>query len=219
MEIAIEVDGLRTELYGSERNQYQQIKNAQFITIGLAVINVVMYLYLMLTGDLGNTLFMVEHGALYPDFLLYDNQWWRLITAMFLHFDAEHLVNNMVMLCCIGSRVEKIAGHIPMLLLYFLSGISAGLLSSYTMIRTGEYAVSAGASGAVFGLIGALLWLVIIHHGIVEGITTRGMLFMIALSLYYGIESVGVDNWAHFGGVVSGFILAIILCHRKHQKD
>ena len=195
-----------------------QIKNTQFITMGLAVLNVVIYLYLMIVGDLGNAYFMEEHGALYPDYFVHDNQWWRLITAMFLHFDPEHLLNNMVMLCCIGSRVEKIAGHIRMLVIYFLSGIGGGMLSIFMMIETRDYAVSAGASGAVFGLTGALLWLVICHRGSVEGITTKGMIFMIALSMYYGIESVGVDNWAHFGGMVAGFLLAIILYHRKRQK-
>lgn len=214
------------EPYRNETNEYQhnysigkgQVKNAQYITIGLAVINIGVYLYLMLVGNLGSAFFMAEHGAIYPDYFVYDNQWWRLITSTFLHFDAEHLINNMVMLCCIGSRVEKIAGHVRMLIIYFLSGIGGGLLSLFMMIRTGDYAVSAGASGAVFGLIGALLWLVIKNHGTVDGITTKGMLFMIALSLYYGIESAGVDNWAHFGGMVAGFVLAIILYHRKRQN-
>lgn len=195
-----------------------QIKNTQFITIGLAIINVLIYLYLLMIGNVGNALFMAGHGALYPDFFVNDNQWWRLITAMFLHFDAEHLINNMVMLCCIGSRVEKIAGHMKMLVIYILSGIGGGLLSLFMMIKTGDYAVSAGASGAIFGLIGALLWLVICHRGSVEGITTKGMMFMIALSMYYGVESAGVDNWAHFGGMVAGFAFAIILYHRKRQK-
>ncbi len=222
----IEASRLGAEPYRNETNEYQQndftrieqLKKSQYITIGLAVINMIVYLYLMLVGNVGNAAFMAGHGAIYPDYFVYDNQWWRLLTAMFLHFDAEHLINNMVMLCCIGSRVEKIAGHGRMLLIYFLSGAGGSLLSLYMMLRTGDYAVSAGASGAVFGLIGALLWLVIRNHGTVEGITTKGMLFMIVLSLYYGIESAGVDNWAHFGGVVTGFVFAIILYRRKRQN-
>lgn len=208
----------RDEYWQKDDVRVKQIKNVQFITIALAVMNVSVYLYLMIVGNLESALFMAEHGAMYPDFLVYDNQWWRLITAMFLHFDAEHLINNMVMLCCIGFRVEKIAGHVRMLFIYFLSGIGGGLLSLFMMVRTNDYAVAAGASGAVFGLIGALLWLVIRNHGMAEGITTKGMLFMIALSLYYGVESSGVDNWAHFGGMVAGFVFAMILCYRKRQN-
>ena len=85
------------------------------------------------------------------------------------------------------------------------------------MCHSNEYAVSAGASGAIFAVIGGLLWVVIRHKGKYESLTTRGMFFMIALCLYYGISTAGVDNWSHLGGLVIGFILSIIL-YRPRRK-
>ena len=69
----------------------------------------------------------------------------------------------------------------------------------------------------IFGIIGALLWIVMIHKGRYESLTGKGLLFMIVISLYYGITSVDVDNWAHIGGLAMGFVLAIIL-YRKPRK-
>lgn len=74
----------------------------------------------------------------------------RVITAGFLHFGAVHLVNNMVILYCMGSRLERVTGHLKYFLIYLVSLIGAGLLSYGMMLRTGDYAVSAGASGAIF---------------------------------------------------------------------
>ena len=66
---------------------------------------------------------------------------------MFLHFGLDHLINNMVIFCCVGSRLERAVGHVKMLIIYLLSGICGGLLSYTMMMLSGDYAVSAGASG------------------------------------------------------------------------
>ena len=86
------------------------------------------------------------------------------------------------------------------------AGIGGGLLSYIMMLLSGNYAVSGGASGAVFGVIGGLLWVVIYHRGKLEGMTTKGILIMIVLSLYFGFTSIGVDNWCHVGGMLCGFL-------------
>lgn len=105
---------------------------------------------------------------------------------MFIHFGLPHLVNNMVIFCCVGSRLERAAGHFKMFVIYMLSGIGGGLLSYFMMLYSGDYAVSAGASGAVFGTIGGLIWVVIRHRGRFKGLTVKGMILMAVLSLYYG---------------------------------
>ena len=84
----------------------------------------------------------------------------------------------------------------------------------YLDIKANEMVVSAGASGAVFGLMGALLCVVLKNHGRVGRLTNRGLLFMVALSLYFGLTSSGVDNAAHIGGLVCGFITAAVLYRR-----
>ncbi|MDD6056959.1 MAG: rhomboid family intramembrane serine protease [Clostridiales bacterium] len=200
------------------RQTWRQIKALPIVTCFLAAVNILVFLILETIGDTTDSIFIVAHGGMYPKFVLEDGEWWRIFTSGFLHFGIEHLANNMLILCCVGSRLEKGIGHLRMLLVYLLSELGGASLSYFMMLRTGNYAVSAGASGAVFGVIGGLLWAVIVHRGRLAGLTTRGMLFMIALSLYLGFTAVGVDNWAHIGGMLTGFAAAVLLYHRKSQK-
>lgn len=194
------------------------IKYIPFATIGLVLLNVIVYIVLECMGDTENALYIAAHGGLYPNFILYDHQWWRILTSGFIHFGIQHLVNNMIIFACVGSRLERAVGHVRLVMIYLIALIGGGMLSYFVMVYTGDYAVAAGASGAVFGTIGALLWVVIWHRGRFEGLTTRGLVFMILLSLYYGISTIGVDNWAHAGGILAGFTAAVILYHRKSQK-
>ena len=195
-----------------------EINKLPYITIGITVMNVIVYLILEMMGDTENGLFIASHGGMYPEFIRYNHQWWRIITSMFIHFGMVHLVNNMVIFCCVGSRLERAVGHCRMLAIYSISGVGGGLLSYAVMLASGNYAVSAGASGAVFGTIGGLLWAVIWNRGRFEGLTTRGLVLMIALSLYYGFSTIGVDNWCHIGGILTGFAVTATLYHRKRQK-
>ena len=79
--------------------------------------------------------------------------------------------------------------------------------------------VSAGASGAIFGLMGGVLWIVFANRGRLGTLSGRGMLIMVVLSLYFGFTSTGVDNLAHVGGLVCGFLTAILTYRRKRSKD
>ena len=96
------------------------------------------------------------------------------------------------------------------------SGIAGNIVSLIYDISSVQPAVSAGASGAIFGLMGALLYVVIANRGRLGRLSGRGMLFMVALSLYFGFTSGGVNNLAHIGGVISGFILAVLLYRKKY---
>ena len=202
------------------KNLWEKDKLSQLpiVTVLIALANILVYMILSFGGATENALYMASKGAMYPEFLTINHQWWRLITAMFMHFGISHLMNNMVIFCCVGSRLEKIIGHWKMMVIYFASGIGGGLLSYIMMLLSGDYAVSGGASGAVFGIIGGLLWVVIYHRGRMEQMTTKGIIFMIALSLYFGFSSAGVDNWCHVGGIICGFLAAVILYHGKRQK-
>ncbi len=205
--------------YGMEQeetykeNRYNLAK-IPIITILMVAVNVLVFLILTVRGDTEDGMFMLEHGAMYLESVAEDGEVYRLFTSMFLHFDIEHLMNNMLMLAVAGAQLERALGKIKYLFLYLLSGIGGSLLSLFMMIRNGEEAVSAGASGAVFGIIGALLWIVIRSHGRFEQLTAKGILFMLALSLYYGFTSTGIDNWGHIGGVGAGFVLSVFLYRR-----
>lgn len=212
--------GLRAALEGITQCSAQKAASifSAYITIGIVAINIIVYLVLEWLGDTEDALFIASHGGMYPLFLLYNHQWWRILTAGFIHFGVSHLANNMVVFALIGERLERTVGHVRMAVIYLVSLIGGGMLSYAAMLHTGEFAVSAGASGAVFGVIGGMLWVVILHRGRFEGMTARRYIFMIVLSLYYGFTSINIDNWAHIGGVVAGFITGVILYHRKQQK-
>lgn len=186
------------------------------INILLVVVNVAVWCIMELLGDTLNVSYIAEYGGLYPE-IIYNGEWYRVFTSMFLHFGAEHLANNMILLAAAGGRLENAVGPVRYLIIYTGSGLLGNLIWIYRMIQTGGHAVSAGASGAVFGIIGALVWVAIRNKGRFEGLTVRGLLVMIALCMYYGITTAGVNNWAHAGGAAGGFFLCILL-YRKPQS-
>ena len=96
-----------------------------------------------------------------------------------------------------------------------LAGIGGNVASLVMMIVTGDFAVAAGASGAIYGIIGALLWVVLRNGGKFESISVPRMLLATALYITYGFTTEGVDAWAHLGGAVIGFLAAVILYRRK----
>ncbi len=180
----------------------------------LVIVNVVLWVYMEIFADTLNGNDLITYGALYPPLLIYQGEWYRIFTAMFLHFGAQHLANNMLLLAAAGGKLEEAVGSFKYLLIYFGAGIAGSLLSLSIMIQTGEYAVCVGASGAIFGMIAALAWIAIRNRGKFAGLTTKGLLFLIVLCLYNGIVSEGIDNWAHIGGAIGGFFLCILL-YRK----
>ena len=131
---------------------------------------------------------------------------------MFLHMDVGHLFSNMIVLYYVGEIVEQRLGHIFYALLYFCSGIAGGVLSMGYELLSGNYISSVGASGAVFGVEGALLLLVILHHGRMQSMTLGRVAFVIAFSLYSGFTSTDINNAAHIGGLLMGFALAAVFC-------
>ena len=154
--------------------------------------------------------FMLAHGAAYAP-LIMRGEYYRLFTSMFLHFGLTHLLYNMVCLLSLGALLETIVGPVRYFVIYLLGGLAGNLLSVYVQMRTGNYAVSAGASGAIFAVIGALLVVVIRRHGRLGQIRLERMLLMTALMIAQGFVEAGTDSIAHVGGAIGGFVLAFLL--------
>ena len=186
-------------------------------TIALIVLNAAVFIFLSFGGMTEDAYYMLQNGAMYVP-LLKEGEYYRLFTSIFLHFGFSHLVNNMLMLGVMGWQLELVLGKVKFLLLYFAAGLCGNLLSAFAEIRTGEYAVSAGASGAIFGIIGALLYIALRNHGRIGTVSGQGILLMIALTLYYGFTSSGVDNFAHIGGLAAGFLLSVLLYRKKDPE-
>lgn len=189
-----------------------------FVTYSLAAVKILIFFILELFGDTEQDLaYMVRWGALSVERVMEEGEYFRLLTATFLHFGFEHLLNNMLILLCAGQILEKALGHVKFLFLYLWAGVGGSILSFSQMVFSGDYKISAGASGAIFGIIGALLWVVIRHKGKYETLTGRGLVFMIVISLYYGIRTGGIDNWGHIGGLLMGFLISMLF-YRKREK-
>ncbi len=184
-------------------------------TTGLIVINVLVFFLLSLRGDTESGYFMLQYGAMYEPLVTDGHEYYRLITSLFLHFGIQHLLNNMVMLGALGYQLENEVGRVKFLLIYFISGIGGNLCSLYWNVSHGEQVISAGASGAIFGLMGSLLYIVAVNRGRLGRLSGRGMLIMVALSLYFGLTSSGVDNSAHIGGLICGILITVLLYRRK----
>lgn len=177
----------------------------KIVTIGLVAINIFLYIVSVFSADL-----LYNEGAFSLRYLLLNKQWWRIITSMFLHADADHLAGNMLMLYVSGELVEKYVGKQKFASLYFFSGISGSLLYAVYEFTTGRYVDTIGASGAVFGVIGALLVIVLRNRGRYANITIGRMGFMIVYMLYMGFGTSNINNVAHIGGLLGGMILTAL---------
>ena len=185
------------------------------VTALLILLNTLIFLIVEFTGGSENGQHMLECGAVYAPLIIEQGQWYRMITSMFLHFGAPHLINNMLVLFVLGQRLEPVTGKMKFLLIYILGGLGGNLISLIWDMRTGNYSLSAGASGAVFAVMGGMIYVIIRHRGRVADLNMKQMLLMAAFSLYFGFVSGGVDNAAHAGGLLCGFIAAVIVYHPR----
>lgn len=188
-----------------------------YVTMLLIGLNVLFFLYLEIAGSSEDVYFMYEHGALFAPAVTEQGEYYRLVTAMFMHFGIHHIMNNMIVLFAIGDRLERAMGHIRFLILYLLSGVGSNYLS--LMLKgASSNAISAGASGAVFGVVGGLLYAVFANRGCLGDLNSRQIFFMAVLSLYLGFSEAGVDNAAHIAGLILGILLGIILYRKPKEK-
>ena len=186
------------------------------VTLALVLINIVIYAVLEALGDTENSRFMVEHGAMATSLVL-AGQYWRLFTSMFLHFGFEHLAYNMFSLFFLGDILERIVGPVRFLVIYLLGGLGGSLVSFFMSSRSGLYRVSAGASGAIFAVMGAFFYIAIRNRKRFGKDGMQRLLLMVVLMVMQGLVDRGVDQSAHMGGLAAGFLLGMILYHPKTE--
>lgn len=177
----------------------------------IIAINILLFVLVEITGSSEDTTHMIAWGASYTP-LLEQGQYYRLFTSMFLHFGTEHLINNMLLLFFAGYYLERYVGKICYLVIYLGGGLLGSLCSWFIEVRNNEAVVSAGASGAIFAVLGGLVIVVLLHQGGARYLSLKRLLLMIAFSVYVGFRSVGVDNAAHVGGLIGGAVLALLIC-------
>lgn len=183
----------------------------------IIAINIIIFVMIEIVDSTQNTDFMIRYGAMYWPYVVNNGEYYRLFTYMFLHFGISHLINNMIILGFIGDNLEREIGKVKYILIYLITGITAGILSMIYNMMLGTRVVSVGASGAIFGVVGAMLYILIINKGKLEDLRISQILLFSLLSLYSGLTSQGIDNIAHIAGFIVGLFLAIVL-YKKQKK-
>ena len=185
------------------------------VTYALIAVNALIFLAMIFTAPSFLSLTnqqMLKWGADFGPLTL-NGEWWRLITSCFLHFNFIHIGMNMFILFQVGVFTEKLFGNVRFLLLYMLAGVGGNLLSLYG--HSSHAVVSAGASGAVFGVYGGLLAFLLIQRGVVPSSMALGIAksagIFIVYNVIYGLSSPTTDLLAHAGGLVFGFLVGCVL--------
>lgn len=191
----------------------KRVRDLPIVSTGLVIINVIVFLLCTFTGNL-----LYNKGMLNISGVLLEREYGRMIWSMFLHSGINHIFNNMVIVFFLGAMLEKEVGHIRYGMVYFLSGIGGNVLSLYWKFLTGTMTGSIGASGAVFGLDGLLLAYILFSGKRLQNVSPVRVLAMIGFSLYGGYTGRNVDNAAHAGGLIIGFVIGIILCIADRLK-
>jgi rhomboid protease GluP len=159
---------------------------------------------------------LVQWGANYGPKTT-NGEWWRMFTAMFLHIGILHLLFNMVALWNVGSFMERVLGSTGFVVLYLL----AGLLGSVASVAWNPFVVSAGASGAIFGLYGGLLAFLVRHRDTTSQASLAALrsntLVFVGYNLLYGFVQEGIDMAAHLGGLAGGFLCGFVLTQPRSQ--
>ena len=189
-------------------------KDQPIVSTVLVTINALVYILCSFTGEL-----LYRRGSLDVFFILINKEYGRILWAMFLHSGLSHLFNNMLILFFLGSMIEKEVGHVRYALLYLVSGIGGNLLSLLVKVVNNDIAVSVGASGAIFGLDGVLLAMVLFSGRKMENVTPARVLLMILYSLYSGFTGQNIDNAAHVGGLLTGFLAAAVMCFLQNSRQ
>ncbi len=179
------------------------------VTLLLLVMNLACFVLEELLGSSEDGQTLIFMGAFYTP-LVQVGQFYRIISCMFLHIGISHLMNNMIALVALGSYLESKIGHLRFLFIYLLGGI-AGNLTDYVLdILSGTYAVSAGASGGLYALFGALVFLVLFRRSLVREISLMRLVLALVCLAVGTMSEPNVDVAAHAGGFVGGFVVCAL---------
>ena len=156
----------------------------------------------------------IAWGANYGPLTL-DGQWWRLVTYLFLHGGPFHILMNMWVLWDVGRLMERLVGPAAMAMIYFLAGIAGGMAS----VALHPHVVSVGASGAVFGIIGALFGLLLHARGAVPPSRLQqlrsAIIAFVIFNVIFGLSAQGIDVAAHAGGAIAGLLAGLVVLPAK----
>lgn len=186
-------------------------KDLPYLTFILIGLNLIIYFFTLAFPSEVVAKYSVSNLSVFKH-----KEYLRMITYAFVHSptDPFHLIFNMLSLYWIGPMIEKYFGKIKFLFIYFGSAIGGALLS----IAFNKNSLSVGASGAIFGLLGAIIYFAYAYKDKLSAALLKQMTFIVAFNLFYGFLQKGIDNWGHIGGLIMGFTWGMCLGTYKKRK-
>lgn len=196
----------RNEAKSNEAEKIFKRKNPT-VTYGIIFICILMFILMYIFGDGSEDNYTLLLFGANLDVLTKGGDYYRLVTSMFLHIGIWHLFVNMYSLYVLGKEVENTLGRRKYLIIYLLSGIAGSILS----LAFNHNIICAGASGAIFGIMGAILYFGYYYRAYLGSTIINSILPVIILNLIIGFLDTGIDNAAHIGGLVGGILLTMTL--------
>lgn len=204
------------EPYSRRQAALPGAERTTLVTWALLAINIVVWVAMELAGSSENPGILLTFGAMHGP-LIASGEYWRLFTAMFLHSGLQHLLSNGLALLVFGFLLERIYGWPKFTIIYILAGLS-GSVASYTF---NDLVIGVGASGAILGLMGAIVAFFIVRReelGHIGRQTLVGLVIITVVMLAIGFSVAFVENWAHIGGLVGGFVLGLAFAPRYQAR-
>lgn len=183
-----------------------------YFTYWIVCINVIVFFWMSMTGSTNDIVHLVEYGAKVNAFIA-DGEFYRLITPLFLHGGIAHIAFNSMALLQMGVETERTFGKWRFLLIYFGSGLIASL-GSFLF----NDSISVGASGAIFGLFGANLFLFTLDKELYKQLYRLDTLGLIAANIAFGFMVPSIDNFGHIFGLLGGFLICWA-CIKTHYNE
>jgi membrane associated rhomboid family serine protease len=229
---------LRHQVHRARTSQFYELMQGRqpVVTYGLVLINVIVFVLMLLSS--GNAASAVLRGGPFPDgsvrdwgaqspSLIQHGQWWRLFTEMFLHASLTHIVFNMASLLAVGTLAERLYGSVKFLAIYLGAGLIGSIVSfSFAVMQGNLDVLGVGASGAIFGVAGALLTVRFQHSDLIPAALRRrvssSMAPLVLISLLFAALTPYVDNSAHVGGLIGGMALSFafpLTTERKPSRE
>ena len=183
------------------------VQDTSVATTGLIASCVAAFVWLEIRGGSSDVGVLIMNGAKFTP-LIRAGEWWRLVTCIFLHSGPLHLAVNSYSLYNLGGLAERLFGSARFLTIYLLSGLWGSIAST---LLSDPWAVSIGASGAVFGVAGSLFHFAAAYPRHFMALAGRRFVVVVAANLIIGFAAGGIDGIAHLGGLVGGFVVSVAL--------
>ena len=207
--------GNKNMIENEKREKFMKLRKP-FITYSLIVINIILFVLMYIFGSGSedvNTL--IDFGANYVT-LTKSGEYIRLLTSAFLHIGVMHLIFNMYSLAVVGTQIEYFYGKIKYIIIYLFSALMGSL---FTVALSSDNVVSAGASGAIFGLLGSLLYFGFNYRGQIGNALINQIVPVVVINLLIGFTVPGIGIMAHIGGLIGGYLISMAVGFDDENKS